>query len=174
MIVNFEMEFAKLIDLMPPLIVSGVDFKVNYMFGNADEMAKYLTLQKKRSFPLVFCVLTKQNNDTESEMKVTKQGKIVILSESQSPAEFNPYQFEFDYKFVLQPILNKLLKALKVANRITLDFTNFDTENVPKFSMIEVDKNLVYVCNAIVLESEFTIRLDRCLQENSIKKVYGD
>jgi hypothetical protein len=118
----------------------------------------------KVSFPLIWLVEGQDTNDNR-EPSVNRNAKIVILHESQAPNEFNPYQHEYDFKLILQPILDNLLIALEQSGISRYDNTDFRTQRVKNYSMREVDNSLVYICNAIVFDSLITFSgLSTCVQ----------
>lgn len=160
----FEDRLAELIATMPKITVNGIEYQINFDWGNEDVLAKYLTLNKKRSFPLIWLV---ENEDETSnrEPSVTRNARIVILNESQQQDQFNPYFHEYDYKNVLQPILDNLLIALTQSGMSRYDDSNFKTRRVKNYSIREVGKSLVYVCNAIVLDAKITLT-GNCISGN--------
>jgi hypothetical protein len=151
----FEDQLARLIELLPDVTVGSVTKSISFNWGTETVLANYLTLRGQLSFPLVWLVESQDTNDLR-EPSVKRNARIVILHESQAPAEFNPYQHEYDYKLILQPILDNLLTALTQSGISRYDDKNFTTQRVKNYSMNEVDKSLVYVCNAITLEAEIT------------------
>ena len=114
---------------------------------------------------MVWTVYKKDNHDLREPSVTLKNAKIIILHESQSPEQFNDYQHNYDYKLILQPILNNLLQALEQSGISRYDSSDFNTERVPNYSMRKVDESLVYVCNAIVFESDIVFSgLSSCIQ----------
>jgi hypothetical protein len=89
-----------------------------------------------------------------NEVSVMRNARINIISIAQVPAEFNPYQYQYDFKEVLQPITNNLISAIRQSGISFVDKSRIKTSRVTKFSLQEVDKTISYVCNAIILECE--------------------
>jgi hypothetical protein len=160
----FEDELQRLVELLPNITVGANTTNVKYGWGTENVLATYLTMNGKVSFPLIWLVEGQDTNDNR-EPSVTRNAKIVILHESQAPNEFNPYQHEYDFKLILQPILDNLLIALEQSGISRIDNTDFRTQRVKNYSMRSVDESLVYICNAIVLESSITFNgLSSCIQ----------
>ena len=151
----FEDQLARLIELLPAVTVGSATKYVSFNWGTETVLANYLTLSKNQNFPLIWLVEGQDNNNLR-EPSVGRFARIVILHESQKPSEFNPYQHEYDYKLILQPIADNLLTALTQSGISRYSDDNFKTQRVKNYSMRTESESLVYVCNAIVLEAEIT------------------
>jgi hypothetical protein len=151
----FEDELARLVEVLPKANINGTEVQVNFNWGTETVLSNYLTLNGKLSFPLIWLVEGEDTNDLR-EPSVTRNARIVILYESQAPSEFNTYQHEWDYKIILQPILDNLLQILKLSGISRYDDRNFRTQRVKNYSMRNADESLVFICNAIVLDSSIT------------------
>jgi hypothetical protein len=161
----FEDQLARIIEVLPPLTSGGLTQKINFGWGTKEVLTQYLTQKGKLSFPLIWLEEGADVNDLR-EPSVKRNARINIIYESQAPAEFNPYQHEYDFKLILQPILDNLLLALQQSGISRYSDGNFTTQRVKKFSMREeINKNLVFICNAIVLDAEITFSgISSCLQ----------
>jgi hypothetical protein len=161
----FEDQLARIIEVLPPLTSGGLTQKINFGWGTKEVLTQYLTQKGKLSFPLIWLEEGADVNDLR-EPSVKRNARINIIYESQAPAEFNPYQHEYDFKLILQPILDNLLLALQQSGISRYSDGNFTTQRVKKFSMREeINKNLVFICNAIVLDAEITFSgVSSCLQ----------
>jgi hypothetical protein len=160
----FEDQLARIVEVLPDVVVGSQTATLNYGWGTEAVLTKYLTLKGKLSFPLIWLVEGEDVNDLR-EPSVKRNSRIVILHESQAPSEFNPYQHEYDFKLILQPILDNLLIALSQSGISRYDDANFKTQRVKNYSMREEDNSLVFICNAIVLDAEITFSgQSTCLQ----------
>lgn len=160
----FEDQLARIVEVLPDVTVGAVSKSVSFNWGTEVVLANYLTLCKNQNFPLIWLVEGQDTNDLR-EPNVTRNASIVILHESQAPSEFNPYQHEYDYKLILQPIADNLLKAFNQCGIIRYDNTNFRTRRVKNYSMRTESDSLVYICNAIVLDVELTFSgISSCIQ----------
>jgi hypothetical protein len=161
----FEDQLARIIEVLPPLTSGGLTQQINFGWGTKEVLTQYLTQKGKLSFPLIWLEEGADVNDLR-EPSVKRNARINIIYESQAPAEFNPYQHEYDFKLILQPILDNLLLALQQSGISRYSDGNFTTQRVKKFSMREeINKNLVFICNAIVLDAEITFSgVSSCLQ----------
>ncbi len=162
----FEDQLARIVEVLPTAKVGSQEAIINFGWGTKEVLTDYLTLKGKVSFPLIWLEEATDTNDLR-EPSVKRNARINIIHESQAPAEFNPYQHEYDFKLILQPILDNLLIALNQSGISRYDDTNFKTQRIKKFSMREeLDKSLIYVCNAIVLDAEITFSgISSCLQQ---------
>lgn len=160
----FEDQLARIVEVLPDVTVGAVTKSISYNWGTETVLANYLTLSKNQNFPLIWLVEGADTNDLR-EPSVTRNSRIVILHESQSPAEFNPYQHEYDYKLILQPIADNLLKAFNQSGISRYNSNRFTTQRIKNYSMRTESKSLVYVCNAIVLDVELTFSgVSSCIQ----------
>jgi hypothetical protein len=161
----FEDQLARIIEVLPPLTSGNLTQQINFGWGTKEVLTQYLTQKGKLSFPLIWLEEGADVNDLR-EPSVKRNARINIIYESQAPAEFNPYQHEFDFKLILQPIVDNLLLALQQSGISRYSDGNFTTQRVKKFSMREeINKNLVFICNAIVLDAEITFSgISSCLQ----------
>jgi len=149
----FEDELAKLIELMPPITSGELSQTINFGWGTEEVLMKYLVLKKKLSFPLIWLEENADDNNLR-EPSVTRNARLWILYESQAPTEFNSYQHEYDYNVILQPICDNLIKVLKLSGISFFDDTKLRTRRVKNFSTRNETESLIYICNAIVFESE--------------------
>ena len=159
----FEDRLAELVGTMPQLSLNDIDYQINFDWGTEEVLAKYLILNEKRSFPLIWLVESQDINNLR-EPSVKRNARLVILNESLQPDQFNSYFHEFDYNKVLQPILDNLLIGLKQSGFSRIDDKVLKTQRVKNYSTRNQDESLIYICNAIVLDAEITFT-DGCLQK---------
>ena len=161
----FEDQLARLVEALPSITVGSISSSIKFDWGTETVLANYLTLNGKLSFPLIWLVEGQDKNDLR-EPSVQRNARIVILHESQAPTEFNPYQHEYDYKLILQPICDNLLKAFQQSGISRINDNNFNSQRVKNYSMREVDKSLVYICTAIALALDLTFSgVSSCVQQ---------
>jgi hypothetical protein len=153
----FETEFGRLVDQIPPIVdAKGNEFPVKYNWGNKDDLFAYLKIAKTNAFPLIWVENTPDIHNLR-ENSVFRNARINVISIAQVPAEFNPYQYQYDFKEILQPIADKVIDAIKQSGIAMLNMANVNTSRVTKFSLQEVDKSLTYICNAIVMDFDVKI-----------------
>jgi hypothetical protein len=162
----FEEQLGRLVEVLPAITdANDNDYPINYNWGTANVLTEYLTLNQKRSFPLIWLEDGEDNHNVYGGT-VTRNARIVILNETQAPSEFNPYQYQYDFSLILQPIADNLLTALQNSGISNYKQDSVKTQRITKYSMREVDKSLVYICNAIVLKAEITFNNHTsCLSE---------
>ena len=161
----FEDQFARIVEVLPALTVGDITKSINYGWGTEAVLMKYLALQGKLSFPLIWTVEGEDTNN-DREPSVTRNSRTIILHESQSPEEFNPYQHEYDYNVILQPICDNLITALQQSGISRFNDTNYKTKRVKNYSFREDEKkSLIYICNAILLDADITFSgISSCLK----------
>lgn len=161
----FEEQLGRLVEVLPSITDANSNlYTINYNWGTEEILNQYLKLNGKLSFPLIWLETGEDTNDLREE-NVKRQANIIILNESQAPQEFNPYQYQYDFSLVLQPIANNLIQALEQSGISRFDDRNIRTKRVTKYSMRENDKSLIFICNAIVINAEITFsNVSSCLQ----------
>jgi len=161
----FEDQLARIVEVLPTVTVGEQTATVKFNWGTETVLANYLTLNGKLSFPLIWLVEGEDTNNLR-EPNVSRNARIVILHESQAPSEFNPYQHEYDYKLILQPITDNLITALSNSGISRIDDRTIRTQRVKNYSMREVEKSLVYICNAITIEADVIFSgVSSCIEE---------
>lgn len=162
----FEDQLARIVEILPKVIVGSQEATIKYNWGTETILANYLVEKGKLSFPLIWLAEGQDTNNLR-EPSVSRNARIVILHESQLPSEFNPYQHEYDYKLILQPICDNLLTALTNSGISRYDNTTFKTQRIKNYSMRNEIESLVFVCNAIVLDIDLTFSgISSCINTN--------
>jgi hypothetical protein len=162
----FEDQLARIVEVLPTPTINEISKPIFFNWGTETVLANYLTLSQGENFPLIWLAEGQDTNDLR-EPSVKRNAKIVILHESQAPSEFNPYQHEYDYKLILQPILDNLLIALTRSGISRYNDKNFLTQRVKNYSMRTENESLTYICNAIVLNAEITFSgVSSCIKTN--------
>lgn len=164
----FEKELARLVDVLPELTDANSNtYEIKFDWGSAEVLAQYLTLKGKLSFPLIWSEIQEDVNNLREPSVTRNNASIIIMSETQCPNEFNPYQYNYDFDLILQPIADNLIIALENSGISRINTQNIRTKRVPRYSMREVDKSLVYICNAIVITADITFTgLTSCVNQN--------
>ena len=161
----FEDRAAEIVGILPKISLNSKEYQINFDWGTEDVLAKYLLLNKKLSFPLIWLVEGQDTNNL-MEQTVSRKARFVILNESKTPDQFNPYFHQYDYKNVLQPILDNLLIAFEQSGICILTDKDIVTQRIKNYSVRDDKKSLVYVCNAIVLDLQLTFTGNPCINSN--------
>jgi len=167
----FEDQLARIVEVLPTVTVGSATASVKFGWGTETVLANQLTLGGRNSFPLIWLVEGVDTNDLR-EPSVSRNARIVILHESQAPAEFNPYQHEYDYKLILQPILDNLLTILNTSQISRINQKEIKIQRVKNYSMVNfkntinnepsTGQSLVFICNAIVIDLPITFFNTQC------------
>jgi len=160
----FEEQLERIVNVLPSITdANSVDFPMNYNWGTDEVLNKFLLLPSSQSkYPLIWLVNGKDTNN-DREPSVTRNARIVIATRSLNVNELNPFQYQNDFKVILQPIADNLLRALAVSGISRYDDTKVQSERVPNYSITyrddSTDKtktNQIDIWNAIVLDLELT------------------
>lgn len=167
----FEDELARIVDILPKLVdAKNNEFSIKFNWGSENILAKYLSLNKKNSFPLIWL---EEGEDTHNivsntSQTVSRNARIIILSETKAPSEFNPYQYQYDFKLILQPIADNLLIALQNSGISHIDPSSVRTQRITKYAMRQENKSLLFICNAIVINVNITFNnFTTCINKNN-------
>lgn len=162
----FENELGRLVEVLPAIgDAKNNSYPIKYNWGTEEVLNKYLKYSGKESFPLIWLENGQDTNDLR-EQSVTRMANIIILNEMQAPEEFNPYQYQYDFDLILQPIANNLVKALTNSGISRFDDRSLKSSRITKYSMRNEDKSLIFICNSIVINANITFsNVSSCLQQ---------
>jgi hypothetical protein len=161
----FEEQLARIVDVLPPFIGSdSVEFPINYNWGTIEYLNKYLLLPTDVSkYPLIWLANGQDTHDLR-EPSVKRNARIIIATRSLNVDELNPYQYQNDFKVILQPIVDNLLLALKVGGISRYDDMTIKSERFPNYAKLDTT-NQIDVWNAIALDIDITFSgVSSCLQ----------
>jgi hypothetical protein len=160
----FEDQLARIVEVLPTPTINEISKPIFFNWGTETVLANYLTLSKGSQFPLIWLAEGQDTNDLR-EPSVSRNARIVILYQSQAPSEFNPYQHEWDYNIILQPIADNLLTALTQSGISRYDDKNVRVQRVKNYSMNTTEDSLVFICNAIVIDIDLIFSgVSSCIQ----------
>lgn len=160
----FEEQLERIVNVLPPLVDDkGNTFPVIYDWGTVEVLNKFLALPTNQSkYPLIWLATAKDKNNLR-EPNVSRRARIVIATRSLNSDEFNRFQYQNDFKLILQPILDNLLYALSNSGISRYDDTDFETERVPNYSVTyredkenKTKTNQIDIWNAITLDATIT------------------
>jgi len=171
----FEEQLERIVNILPSITdATSVVFPMNYNWGTIEVLNKFLLLPSEQSkYPLIWLVTGSDRND-KREPSVTRKSRIIIATRSLNVNELNPFQYQNDFKVILQPIADNLLKALQLSGISRYDDRDFTSERVPNYSVTyrenQDDKtktNQIDIWNAIVLDIDLTFyNITNCIQTN--------
>ena len=169
----FEEQVERLVNVMPPLVdANSISHKICYDWGTVDVLNKFLLQATTETpYPLIWLVPSKDTNDLR-EPSVTRRARLIFATLSYNSDQFNRFQYQNDFKEILQPTVNNFLKALSQSGISRYDDTSFETERIPNYSVLyredSEDKSKtaqIAVWNAIVLDATITFSgVSSCLK----------
>jgi len=158
----FEEKLRELIGLMPDL--NGT-YPIRYDWGTVDVLNKYLTLPETVSkYPLIWLVTDSTKRDL-LKSKVSRTTRLVIATMSNDVDGFNFQQYQTDYKYILLPTYENLIKLLNSSGVSKIIGNSIVEEMKPNYSFRDNGKGLIDVWNALVID------LDIELTEGCINQV---
>ena len=163
----FETALASIFDQLPIITDQATppnEFKPRFEWGTQDVLNKFITLADTTSkYPLIWLVNGTENH-TVSNKRVQRQTRIVIAKESESPNDFNRLLFQTEFDLILNPVLEKILKALErsgISKIVNYDYT---VQRMPNYSEVLNEGKTVAIWNAIVFEANIELHGQRCLK----------
>jgi hypothetical protein len=94
-----------------------------------------------------------------NEPNVKRNASIVIATKSLMQDELNPFQYNNDFKIILQPILNNLITALQRSGISILKTDTIKTNRVVNYGVEFRNANEIKtldIWNAIIFDAEIT------------------
>jgi len=164
----FEEKLGDILDLLPVVKdANDNEFKPFYNWGTQDVLNKYLTIEKNQlNYPLIWLVNGKDEYDEFRQKAKRNNARLVIAMHSDKVDEFNPFIYQTDYKMILNPLLDNIIKALERSNISNIYEGSYSIERLPNYSVTSRgDKNkTVDIWNAIVFDCSIEIN-SKCLKQ---------
>jgi hypothetical protein len=169
----FEEQVERLVNVLPQSVdANNISRPIKYDWGTIEVLNKYLLMATQQTpYPLIWLVPSKDTNDLR-EPSVSRKARFIFATLSYNPDEFNRYQYQYDFKETLQPIVDNFLIALSKSGISRYDDTNFETERVPNYSVLYKEDNddksktnQIAVWNAIILDVMVTFSGGNCLKQ---------
>jgi hypothetical protein len=155
----FEEQLGRLISLLPTFTDANSNtFTVKYGWGDINELNKYMFVNSTQIYPLIWLTAGEDTHDL-NEPNVKRNASIVIATKSLMQDELNPFQYNNDFKIILQPILNNLITALQRSGISMLKTDTIKTNRVVNYGVdfrIANEIKTLDVWNAIVFDAEIT------------------
>lgn len=151
----FEEELGRIIKKIPPFVdAKSKSFDIVYGWGTIEVLNKKLALPESVSkYPLIWLGTDEEDTHDLRQPTVTRNAYIVIATRSLSVNEFPDYQYQNDFKVILQPILDSLISELRGDMFTTLTLETIKTSRKPNYSFTK-NQGITDVWNAIVFKAE--------------------
>ena len=162
----FETALDSIIEKMPLIEdANGNTFKIRFDWGTQDVLNKFIVIPENVSkYPLIWLVVGKESHNLANK-RITRVTKLVIAKNSDTPNEFNRFQYKTDFDKMLNPILENLIKALERSGISKIIDYDFDVERMPNFSEVTNETKTVAIWNAIVFEANIEMHGKRCIRD---------
>jgi hypothetical protein len=155
----FEEQLGRLVEILPPFTdANNSDFTIKYGWGDINELNKYMFVNSNQVYPLIWLSAGEDNHNLR-EPNVKRNATIVIATKSLMQDELNPFQYENDFKVILQPILDNLIIALQRSGISILNEATVKTNRVVNYGVdfrIANEIKTLDIWNAIVFDAEIT------------------
>ena len=167
---TFEEQLARLIDLLPAHknAVTLTELPIRFNWGTQDKLNEFMILPEGKSkYPLIWLIEGKDNEDDQLETISRDNAKIIIATKTLGADRFNPEIYDTDYKDILNPIKNNLIKAMKASGISKLD-PKYSVDRLKAYKWSENSNNNATsdIWNVIVIECKLLFEnTERCLNK---------
>jgi hypothetical protein len=170
---TFEEKFEILVDLLPPHINNAESdspeiFNIRFDWGSQEKLNEFICLPENKSkYPLIWLVEGKDKEDKVTGY-ISRDSKIIIATQTLGASRFNREIYKAEYKGILNPIKNNLIKALEASGISKID-NLYNVSRIQDYQWNNVnDENATGdVWMVIYLEAKITFDTRKCI--NTIK-----
>jgi len=139
----FELRFEEIVNVLPPLVIGEESIKINYGFGDIDELKRHLA-NNPSAYPLVWLMPS-----TIEENRILTNCKsdctISVAVNSTKLNEFNKTIYNTDFKNIIDVVSDDLIHALATSSISNIGNswkrkkdTNFEVKATDKQSAIAI------------------------------------
>ena len=157
-----EEHLKNIFDQLP--LIKG--FKPKFNWGSQDTLNLYLSqLKQTNKYPLIWLVESPDNIGMYSKT-IEKSVKLIIAKQSVHTTNTNPIIWETEFKEVLNPLLDNVIKALERSTITEIKDSKYKIQRITNYSE-DNGKNAKTIdnWNVIILE------LDVYFKENCLKQI---
>jgi hypothetical protein len=157
-----EEHLKNIFDQLP--LIKG--FKPKFNWGSQDTLNLYLSqLKQTNKYPLIWLVESPDNIGMYSKT-IEKSVKLIIAKQSVHVTNTNPIIWETEFKEVLNPLLENVIKALERSTITEIKDSKYKIQRITNYSE-DNGKNAKTIdnWNVIILE------LDVYFKENCLKQI---
>jgi hypothetical protein len=155
-----EDKLTAIFDQLP--LIKG--FKPKFNWGSQDTLNLYLSqLKQTNKYPLIWLV---ESPDTVNVRMVEKSIKLIIAKQSVHTTNTNPIIWETEFKEVLNPLLENVIKALERSTITEIKDSKYKIQRISNYSEDNgKTAKTIDNWNVIILE------LDVYFKENCLKQI---
>jgi len=155
-----EDKLTAIFDQLP--LIKG--FKPKFNWGSQDTLNLYLSqLKQTNKYPLIWLV---ESPDTVNVRMVEKSIKLIIAKQSVHTTNTNPIIWETEFKEVLNPLLENVIKALDRSTITEIKDSKYKIQRISNYSEDNgKTTKTIDNWNVIILE------LDVYFKENCLKQI---
>ena len=163
----FEDRLAEIFDMIPNSIgAKNVEFKPYFNWGTQDVLNKYLAIESNQTrYPLIWLLDADDEYDELHSIVRRRDTSLVIAMHSDKTDDFNPLIYNTDYKLVLNPLTENIIKSIERSGASKFYDVKYTIRKFPNYSVTQRgDKTKTLdVWNAVLLKCSIEIN-DKCLK----------
>jgi len=126
-----------------------------YGWGDKNELNKYLTIYKNKSYPLIWQIPSEKTNRV-NEISQTCDFILAINFTKNETDLMNPDRLESTFKPVLYPFMEVFLQALNKSRNITINKSEFTFEDFPNYAITSPNDEVVDLWDAVRVSIDAT------------------
>ena len=131
-----EEHLKNIFDQLP--LIKG--FKPKFNWGSQDTLNLYLSqLKQTNKYPLIWLVESPDNIGMYSKT-IEKSVKLIIAKQSVHVTNTNPIIWETEFKEVLNPLLENVIKALERSTITEIKDSKYKIQRITNYSMVKMPK----------------------------------
>lgn len=157
----FEERLAELLNTLPNVEVNNTSYPVYFNWGTNDVLNKFLSVAKNSVYPLIWLVNGEDSYDV-TRKEVSRNARLIIAIQKASVDLFNPDWYQTDYKLVLNPLAENVVKALDRSS-ISRIANEYQIQRYPNYTQNNADNATVDVWNALTIDIEIVFN-NNCLK----------
>lgn len=162
----FEEVLEQIFEQLPNITdVNGNEFKPRFNWGTQDVLNKFIALPENISkYPLIWLVSSGVENHSVANNRANKNVRLILAKNSDTPNEFNDFIFKTDYKLILNPLLENVIKALERNGKTKILDYDYSVEKLTNYSEGNNEAKTVAIWNVIVFDVDLEIDGKKCIK----------
>jgi hypothetical protein len=161
--IQFETVIAEIFQQLPPIVdANSVSYLVHFQSGTREDLDQYIALPSEQiKYPLVWLVDEKDDGNYNRE-PMKRQARFIVAVRSNTKGQSNDFTYQTDFKVLLDPVAQNVLKALERSGRTR--YGKFSIKRKKNFYTAKNENGSLDVWNALQLDIEVAVRTDRTIK----------
>lgn len=158
----FEERLAELLNTLPNVEVNNASYPVYFNWGTKEVLNKYLSVTQGNAYPLIWLVDGTDEQNVARKEVARNNTRLILAINKASVDLFNPDWYQSDYKNVLNPLAENVIKALDRSSISRLS-NDYQIQRFPNYTENGEENATVDVWNALTIDCDITFN-NNCLK----------